>query len=231
MSGVWGERKIYWKGRGSGRAFYFWAGRGRSKSLPSRRGREKGGAPGLDFSGVETGKAGSSTSLGMTTCTWGMKRKNKTNWIKGCKERGEWAELCFMARAAGLGLGVLKPYGESGRYDVAVENGGRILRVQVKSTIYCRRGGEYSLNVMGPGRKKYAAGTVDFFAVFVIPLGEWYIIPYEAMGKRLTLHFTPGSKRSKWTGYREAWDLLRVIEIQACADPMFLAEEGAGALV
>jgi hypothetical protein len=160
-----------------------------------------------------------------------MKRKNKTNWIKGCKERGEWAELCFMARAAGLGLGVLKPYGDSGRYDVAVENGGRILRVQVKSTIYCRRGGEYSLNVMGPGRKRYAAGTVDFFAVFVIPLGEWYIIPYEAMGKRLTLHFRPGSKRSKWTGYREAWDLLSVIEIQACADPMFLAEEGAGAVV
>jgi len=96
----------------------------------------------------------------------------------------------FYGAGGGVGMGVLKPYGESGRYDVAVENGGRILRVQVKSTIYCRRGGEYSLNVMGPQRKQYAAGTVDFFAVFVIPLGEWYIIPYEAMGKRLTLHFT-----------------------------------------
>ena len=87
-----------------------------------------------------------------------------------------------MARAAGLGLGVLKPYGGSGRYDVAVENGGRILRVQVKSTIYCRRGGEYNLNVMGQGRKMYAAGMVDFFAVFVIPLGEWYIIHMRRWG-------------------------------------------------
>ena len=133
-----------------------------------------------------------------------------------------------MALAWGMGFGVLKPYGDSAQYDVAVEWGGRILRVQVKSTIYCRRGGEYSLNVMGPGRKKYAAGTVDFFAVWVIPMGEWYIIPYEAMGERLTLHFTAGSKRSKWGRYREAWDLMRVVEIQACADPLFLEEGVVG---
>ena len=154
-----------------------------------------------------------------------MKKKNKTGWIKGCKERGEWAELCFMARAAGLGLGVLKPYGESGRYDVAVENGGAILRVQVKSTIYCRRGNEYSLNVHGPGRKQYEKGTVDFFAVWVVPLGEWYIIPYEAMGKRQTLHFTAGSKRAKWARYREAWDLLRVVGMQDGADPEYEGED------
>jgi hypothetical protein len=157
-----------------------------------------------------------------------MKKKNQNNagWITGCKERGEWAELCFMARAKGLGMGVLKPFGESGRYEVAVENGGPIWRVQVKSTIYCRRGNEYSLNVHGPGRKQYKKGTVDFFAVWEIPVGEWYIIPYAAMGKKLTLHFTAGSKRAKWARYREAWDLLRVVEIQACVDPEFVEVEG-----
>ena len=41
--------------------------------------------------------------------------------IKNCKERGEWAELCFMARAAELGLKVSKPYGDSASYDVGVE--------------------------------------------------------------------------------------------------------------
>jgi PD-(D/E)XK endonuclease len=143
----------------------------------------------------------------------------RSKWITGCKERGEWAELCFMARARGEGMAVLKPYGDSRPYDVAVEDGRKILRVQVKSTIYCRRGGEYSLSVTGQKRKRYPKGSVDFFAVFVIPLDEWYIIPYKAMGRRLTLHFTPGSKRSKWTPYLEAWDLLRVIEIQACVDP------------
>jgi len=81
------------------------------------------------------------------------------------------------------------------------------------------------LNVLGPRRKRYKKGSVDFFAVWVIPIGEWYIIPYRAMGKRLTLHFTPGSKRSKWAQYREAWDLLRVLEIQACVDPLYAEEE------
>jgi hypothetical protein len=158
------------------------------------------------------GKLGKGNSSG--------KSSNKGQWIKGSKERGEWAELCFMARARGEGMAVLKPYGDSRPYDVAVEEDGRrILRVQVKSTIYCRRGGEYSLSVTGQKRKRYPKGSVDFFAVFVIPLDEWYIIPYKAMGRRLTLHFTPGSKRSKWTPYLEAWDLLRVIEIQACVDP------------
>ena len=149
------------------------------------------------------------------------KNINRAGWVAGCKERGEWAELCFMARVAGLGLGVSKPYGDSARYDVGVESGGRILRVQVKSTIYCRRGGEYSLNVMGPQRRKYEEGTVDLFAVYLIPVDEWYLIPYEVMGtKNLSLHFTPGSKRQKYARFKEAWELLRgdPLEIWGCVE-------------
>jgi hypothetical protein len=89
--------------------------------------------------------------------------------------------------------------------------------VQVKSTIYKRRGDGYSLNVMGPKRKKYVPGTVDFFAVLLIPIDDWYIIPFEVMGrKNLSLHFTPKSKRQKYGKYQEAWELLRgPVEIQA----------------
>jgi len=99
-------------------------------------------------------------------------RMGHQQWVRDCKERGEWAELCFMAKAAGMGMLVSKPLGESCRYDVLVKAGGRILRVQVKSTMYRRREGEYSLNIMGPGRKPYKEGTVDFFAVYLIPLDE-----------------------------------------------------------
>jgi hypothetical protein len=141
--------------------------------------------------------------------------KNRGMRIKGCKERGEWAELCFMARAAGQGLRVSKPYGDSASYDVGVEcvapkREGRILRVQVKSTVYKRRGECYSLNVMGAHRERYPSGVVDFFAIYLIPIDTWYIIPYEVMGRtNCTLHFTPGSKRQKYAAYREAWHLLR----------------------
>ena len=59
--------------------------------------------------------------------------------MKTCKERGEWAELCFMARAAERGLNVSKPHGDSASYDVGVEQNGRYLRIQVKSTTFCRK--------------------------------------------------------------------------------------------
>lgn len=50
--------------------------------------------------------------------------------ISGCKQRGEWAELCFMARAAGRGLSVTRPHGDSASYDVGIEHNGRYVRVQ-----------------------------------------------------------------------------------------------------
>ncbi len=146
--------------------------------------------------------------------------QKKKQWIEECKKRGEWVELLFMAKAAGLGMGVLKPMGDSLQFDAGVLSGTRIWRVQVKSTIYKRRKSEYSLNVMGPGRKRYKPGTVDFFAVYLIPEEAWYILPYDAVGKKLTLHLRATGGKKKYEKYREAWELLmeEKIEIQACVE-------------
>jgi hypothetical protein len=149
-------------------------------------------------------------------------RKRMGGKIKGCRERGEWAELYFMMLALEKDMKVSRPFGLAGRYDVGVESERGVVRVQVKSTIYKRRGDGYSLNVMGPKRKKYVPGTVDFFAILLIPIDDWYIIPFEVMGrKNSSLHFTPKSKRQKYGRYREAWELLRGdkgLTIWACWD-------------
>ncbi len=133
--------------------------------------------------------------------------------IQDEKKRGEWAELLFMARATEEGLRVSKPWGDSSRYDVTVEYGGRFRRVQVKSTMCERRKGSYSLNVMGPRRQPYARADLDFLAVYLVPIAAWYIIPFAKMLVRnrtlCSLHFTVGSKREKYRAYREAWHLLR----------------------
>lgn len=155
--------------------------------------------------------------------------------LPGCKERGEWAELYFMMMAAGQGMKVLRPFGSAGRYDVGVESRGpnvqgRMLRVQVKSTIYKRRGDCYSLNVMGPKRQKYDPGTVDYFAILLIPIDDWYIIPFEVMGRtNSSIHFTPKGKRQKYGEYREAWHLLKEtgLTIQARGDEGEEAASGA----
>src|ERR1035441_190920 len=47
--------------------------------------------------------------------------------IKNAKHRGEWAELNFMARVTERGFNVSKPWGDSTRYDVAVQRHGHLL--------------------------------------------------------------------------------------------------------
>ena len=136
-----------------------------------------------------------------------------------------------MAEAAGRLFAVCKPWGECRAYDVGIEHGPNFLRVQVKSTIYTRRNGEYSLNVNVNGlqRKKYEPGSVDFFAILLIPMDEWYIIPFEVLGlTNFSIHFTPGSAREKYGAYREAWHLLKEsgLTIQACVDPEWEGTEG-----
>jgi hypothetical protein len=130
--------------------------------------------------------------------------------FKACKEQGEWAELCFMTRAAGMGLRVMRPFGESPSYDVGVECGDRILRVQVKSTTYQRTGRKaYALHLHGYKPQQYAKGTVDFFVIYLIPVDAWYILPFEMTGKSTSMHFTPGGRWEKHKKDREAWDLLK----------------------
>jgi hypothetical protein len=127
--------------------------------------------------------------------------------IKNCKQRGEWAELCFMARAAERELSVSRPHGDSASYDVGVEHNGRFLRVQVKSTTF-RRKGSYTCNVIGPKRERYPRGKVDFFGVYLVPIDLWYIIPFEVVERNRSLNLTP-RKGHKYAQYREAWHLLR----------------------
>lgn len=126
---------------------------------------------------------------------------------KTCKQRGEWAELCFMARATDRGFNVSRPHGDSASYDVGVEDNGRFMRIQVKSTMF-RRKGSFTCNIVGPKRQRYASGKLDFFAVYLVPIDVWYIIPFEIVESNLSLNLTP-RKGHKFFQYMEGWNLLR----------------------
>jgi hypothetical protein len=160
-------------------------------------------------------------------------RKIRGGRIKGAKERGAWAELYFMVLAMSYGLKVSSPYGGLGPYDVGVESCiGPVLRVQVKCTLFECRKGSYRVaihmrNGVG-GLHGYVPGTVDFFALYVVPTDDWYIIPYAVVGNRkANVTFNPSMKKQKYGKYREAWHLLLdackggtqgPIDIQACCD-------------
>ncbi|HZP62519.1 MAG TPA: group I intron-associated PD-(D/E)XK endonuclease [Terriglobales bacterium] len=144
--------------------------------------------------------------------------ENEGMKIKHPKLRGEWAELRFMTRAAEHGLTVTKPWGETTRYDFAVEYEGHFARVQVKSTMFVDRGG-YSCSVRGC-RGPYEGDVFDYVAVYLIPEDLFYIIPAEKVQGQGSVALYPRLKSSKYEKYREAWELLKseVVEsIQACA--------------
>ena len=133
--------------------------------------------------------------------------------LKDCKQRGEWAELCFMARATEEGLLVSSPYGASARYDVGIEYQGRHHRVQVKSCQYRRRGHSFVVHVHRANNQPYDAGDIDFLAAYLIQVNQWYILPAERLlaipGPVRDLHITPGGTKQRWGDCLEAWHLLR----------------------
>jgi hypothetical protein len=128
--------------------------------------------------------------------------------IKDAKHRGEWTELNFMSRVTERGFNVSKPWGDSCRYDIAVERGGHFLRVQVKSTI-ARQDGGYIVTIKS-GYHYYTSHQVDFFAIYVIPEDVWYILPAKIITiLRSNFLLAPRRSPQKYEPYKEAWHLLK----------------------
>jgi hypothetical protein len=155
---------------------------------------------------------------------------------KAQKARGEWVELLFMAVAARYGLKVARPHGEA-RYDVIIESANGLFRVQVKSTLFKRRGCYECLCFWSRAdgtrtAKQYLPSQIDFVAAYVVPEDSWFIIPAaEIRGKTLFLPPKKRAARSRYGKYREAWHLLGAVEnglsIEACAEVLKAVEEVA----
>jgi hypothetical protein len=129
--------------------------------------------------------------------------------IEDCKERGEWAELRFMARASEFGLHICKPWGDSRRYDFAVEYEGKFLRVQVKSTT-CKRNNSYICSLRSRNTPPYTSAQIDFVAAYIIPKNIWFIFPVAVVAKcNRALVLSPHLEISKHGAYEEAWHLMR----------------------
>lgn len=136
--------------------------------------------------------------------------------FRSVKERGEWAELQFMAAAAGRHFTVCKPWGDTAGFDVGVEYPPNFLRVQVKSST-CRMGkGYWCQFTRFCGKKDYTLEEVDLFAAYVIPVNAWYLIPASELlgserirGLMLFPVDLPMRKNTfRYECYKEGWWLL-----------------------
>ena len=123
------------------------------------------------------------------------------------KRLGERAETAFLAKVAGLGFGVAKPWGDSDRYDFIVDAGGRLWRVQVKSAHRVGADGGYSFRLFGHSVGAYREDEIDVLICYLAPEDAWYVFPPEVFLGRRSVKLFGGSvrKRSKFERYREAW--------------------------
>jgi PD-(D/E)XK endonuclease len=96
------------------------------------------------------------------------------------KRQGEVSELAFCHKAAGLGFGVAKPWGESEPYDFILDSGHRLWRVQVKSAChhFNRRYDVHAQHCNSDGGKTgYTSADIDILVAYLIPINLWYVIP------------------------------------------------------
>jgi hypothetical protein len=132
---------------------------------------------------------------------------------KNPKRTGELSEAAFLLKAQTMGFRVLKPWGDSERYDFVLDSGGRMWRVQLKSTAALHaRGYEVQpiYSVYGKGKAGYTADEIDVLVVHIRPLDVWYVLPVEVVALARNLRFYPdiACKCARWEGYREAWSLV-----------------------
>jgi len=160
-------------------------------------------------------------------------KKRRTRIIKDKKERGEWAELVFVARANEQGLPVSKPFGDSRSFDCVVGRPGKFVAVQVKCTVAKVESGKGYICSVCSSHKSYRPGAFDFLAAYVIAEDAWYIIPAKLIRglKSISLCTSEG----KYEEYREAWKLLReasgigeeVVAAEASKDPRLATSDGS----
>ena len=132
---------------------------------------------------------------------------------KNTKRRGERSEAAFLHKASQLGFGVAKPWGDSERYDFILDNGHRLLRVQIKATDSLRAHAyetraTYSV---GKSRAGYSPRDIDFLVAHIIPLDLWYVLPVRACMPAPMLRFYPHrtARKMRLEQYREAWHLMK----------------------
>jgi len=131
--------------------------------------------------------------------------------VKEGKKFGELAEQMFCLEVLKRGGVPCKPIGDSQPYDWLVVSGGKIYKVQVKSswmTVLNRVGSRSvsrcRVSVGHKTSKKaiYKKGDIDLMAIWLEPFSSWLIKPVSQLGRKKTMQVRRGDCESP------SWSLL-----------------------
>ena len=108
---------------------------------------------------------------------------------------------------------VAQPLGDYLPYDLIVDSGQELLRIQVKSTTVPEtdKPNKYGFTLKsGANGSAYNADSIDFFALVILPLYTIYIVPQSALSEKVKAYAYPENPNLAGTleRYRENWELL-----------------------
>jgi hypothetical protein len=108
-------------------------------------------------------------------------------------DKGNIAEAAIALEAIKLGIDVLKPVAEHGRYDLAFDLGDRILRVQCKwarleGAVICINLAGYRLTSSGSVSSTYSTDEIDAVAAYCEALDRVYLLPASDVAGRSAFH-------------------------------------------
>ena len=144
-------------------------------------------------------------------------------------DKGNIAEAAITLEAIKLGIEVLKPVAEHGRYDLMFDLGGEVVRVQCKwgaldrdLGVVCVRVGGSRHTPNGYVTSTYSSEEVDALAVYCGELDQSFLVPIHVVAGKRQLHLRLQSPRN---GQRACINLASEYQLGAIAQ---LGERSAG---
>jgi hypothetical protein len=125
---------------------------------------------------------------------------------------GKLAEMQFCIDAAKRGFNVSIPQSDFTGYDLVIEsNSKKLYKIQVKSTRQKSEGRNcYKVSVArgSQSKKTYKKNELDFFAVYIYEINQWYLIPFNVV-KSINVRIYPSKPTHVYSQFQEAWHLIK----------------------
>lgn len=132
------------------------------------------------------------------------------------KFQGEFAELRFIQECLSRGWNVSTPVGGKSAYDLIVDTGASLVRVQIKSTQRksTLKADAYRVSAgWGSNSKaRYKHSDVDLMACYLMDINTWYLIPIHAIESvNLSLYGHRETRRGqvgRYERFKNLWDIV-----------------------
>ena len=149
----------------------------------------------------------------------GVEQSGSSSGSVDTKLKSDVAESAVVTELLKRGFRVLKPVGDRLPYDLALDCGGKLLRIQVKSAWYESSKGLYTVDARRTKtnrrqmlRDRYDEGDFDFAILYLADREVFYIMPVDVFTSyRSGISLVETDKRQRKPRsamYRDRWNLL-----------------------